>query len=837
MALNIDNSDSLKFNISNFDSLDEESKETVIGNLSNIILNSEDFKATGNIQSVVSHISNPHAVEKVCHRLAMSRVINPSLEAQIRNLDRDFFCSYMSKEGKMEICLMIPEENRANILKFVDKMGYSRWLKESDKIRLLSIFQLVGPEKLDRFCNYLKTFFGNKVEIDETEYLFKIYKNEGEEFLSSLAKVISNFENYNKVNVIDPFIKIPRSELADFCSSLLNLKEHKKCLDIDYLIKIINILEGFSIEDKKMILSSNKLFDKSRWHPDSIIETIEKYANASPEQRENFQFNDQILSEMKNAGISIKDSDEQIITEISSKISKGDKLKMIDLMNHLPFDQFNGTNVATPGEYSPSYSGSQLKAAITLPTFIATLFLPDLQAFEELNPSSKVQMINLAFSLYKFYGYKALAIIEAAKPFIKKGMNPNEIEQVLSLIVTIPEMSRGQIIRDAKELIDETMSWMDQITTLLVMSKTPESMRTKSLEQAKKYFTLDMSWVKKIGIFLYISEQTYPFDSSLDQKINNLLQPLIKKENTNTIEEKDDLDEDVIFNALENAFAPLPVGSLFSNTDLIIVKDDFKGKCPLNGIKLSELLEIENLAQNIFSGKEKIQIDSKDEQFQKEVREQILTLLTRSIGRELIKSVLNNNHLKPVIIEPGIMEGFHPDSHKITLKPSAKYNLFYGHLANSGLTIYPSIPFINLGHELIHASHYPELLTKENPNLDPLYDNIEEQRTITGFKKDIEWPKSLKSEDWEEEPIYTEENFDRINERNLFAAFANSKNVFYPRYSHRGIVRNDINRSKFGVAGAYPFLGYDIISHITLQNVPPQLLMIIAKFLDQQFKF
>lgn len=139
------------------------------------------------------------------------------------------------------------------------------------------------------------------------------------------------------------------------------------------------------------------------------------------------------------------------------------------------------------------------------------------------------------------------------------------------------------------------------------------------------------------------------------------------------------------------------------------------------------------------------------------------------------------------------------------------------------------------------------------PTMHPDYDDLEEQITISGFKKneeleelkemdiqeelkeleiaeDFEGPEEVKaSEIWEkllesekreelEELIklrkfdYSKENFDLINERNLHAAFARSNQLFYPRSSHHGFQREQI---LYDPSIALVFTRNRILNHLT----------------------
>lgn len=381
-------------------------------------------------------------------------------------------------------------------------------------------------------------------------------------------------------------------------------------------------------------------------------------------------------------------------------------------------------------------------------------------------------------------------LIEQSSSFFQKERSFSEIKQILDLIAIIPQEKRKNLILDAKRLYDDKMKWSDQMSVLFVMHATPY--HNKNLEAAEKYFTPEMPWTTKLNLFLYLNK-----DDPVNSVIEQLIHPVMKEED---IEKDFEMDIN-----LDDFFAPIPTSSMFADTDLVITKDDFKGNT-LNGIKLTELKEIELMADYIFSGKTRILIDDQDKQFEKEVQGYIKKLLTRAVGRKLIKSVMMNHSIRSLVIKPGIKSVQGVDSHgNLYIKLSSKNEKVHeGHGKGTEIIAYSSPNFMGLGHELIHASHYSsytEDLSDTNPTLHADYDNLEEQMTITGFRENIKLPEfsmsaslPFKEDGWDfenKQSVFNKRNFSEINERNLQAAFADSKTLFYPRSSHRGFSDKD----------------------------------------------
>lgn len=262
---------------------------------------------------------------------------------------------------------------------------------------------------------------------------------------------------------------------------------------------------------------------------------------------------------------------------------------------------------------------------------------------------------------------------------------------------------------------------------------------------------------------------------------------------------------DELFKALDKFTLPMNRDSAFYDTDLIIIEDSFSGTMPLNGIKKSDMEKLEELFKNICDGKEKIKIipnDSEDS-FKNDTENLIKKLLTRNIGRKLIQKVLENS----VITKLDIMAG---ESNSLTTSMSTGHMKLFLTKVNDKIAYHPTgklksqptPPYITLGHELVHASHLPNTVPGMLPTFSSKYDDLEEQWTITGLKRDIVFNENELADgtSWNDNDTIKknlEESYDELNEWNITGAFTDSQNVYYPRYLHRslpftGDVKEDI---------------------------------------------
>lgn len=222
----------------------------------------------------------------------------------------------------------------------------------------------------------------------------------------------------------------------------------------------------------------------------------------------------------------------------------------------------------------------------------------------------------------------------------------------------------------------------------------------------------------------------------------------------------------------------LPSNHPFYDTDLVVFSDKYKGQLPLNGVLEKELEAVSNLYQSfgIILG---------NDEFEKIVRDQVKILLTRRLGLELIATLNEKYSDSPITIEPGndsqliqifgqirIKFNINDLTCLIVLSPSGKKQLSKAAL------------FINLAHEMVHAVFPPEVILqwkKRIPTLNINYQNLEEQRTITGLLNPIEVdfnnPSNEIKENNNASTIYI-----KYNENSFRAAFG-----MPPRVSYLGI--------------------------------------------------
>src|ERR1700722_19789107 len=101
-------------------------------------------------------------------------------------------------------------------------------------------------------------------------------------------------------------------------------------------------------------------------------------------------------------------------------------------------------------------------------------------------------------------------------------------------------------------------------------------------------------------------------------------------------ENEPDIDlelEEELDRVLTENICEMPLDSVFLDTDLIILKDEYKGSMPINGIKEKDFKEISLLFRKICEGNSKLKLNKMTQEFLNPVKEAIKTLLTREIGR------------------------------------------------------------------------------------------------------------------------------------------------------------------------------------------------------------
>ena len=258
------------------------------------------------------------------------------------------------------------------------------------------------------------------------------------------------------------------------------------------------------------------------------------------------------------------------------------------------------------------------------------------------------------------------------------------------------------------------------------------------------------------------------------------------------LEEEDSIVEGDVVN-YDDAFAPSieklfqtldTTNSEFKDTDLIVFNDDYQGPMPINGIKKTDLIEIEKILDSIQKGVSKIQISQGNDNYPLVMRD-IKMLLTREIGRKIIK-ILHSSKL-PINILPqesnrlrNVTATNEYDSWNKIITIDYKEDRIIGidALGRRKFIQWPS--FIRLGHEMIHAIHditSYQIAADEMP-LEGEWSNIREQITISGIRKPIQL----------REKNITEHEYYILNERNLSAAFTHVYDIWMPRQGHGSLL-------------------------------------------------
>jgi hypothetical protein len=238
---------------------------------------------------------------------------------------------------------------------------------------------------------------------------------------------------------------------------------------------------------------------------------------------------------------------------------------------------------------------------------------------------------------------------------------------------------------------------------------------------------------------------------------------------------------------LQSNLVEMPSNSPFLDSDLIILKNDYKGTMPINGIKEKDFKEISALFKAICTKKSSLKIIS-NPLFSNKIKESIKKLLTRGIGRKLIRKICNFNI--NIVIRKGERSeykpeyGYHNNYINISkrtfdnceilnvMDPDPKGSKRIKLQGEQPLKAGFDPLFVVLAHEIIHAIHFqedPQIFEERVAAKDQQYDNEEEKLTIEGF-----WLNS-----------HGKLIYDELNERVLTSAFADKKQqIGYPRFDH-----------------------------------------------------
>jgi ankyrin repeat protein len=274
--------------------------------------------------------------------------------------------------------------------------------------------------------------------------------------------------------------------------------------------------------------------------------------------------------------------------------------------------------------------------------------------------------------------------------------------------------------------------------------------------------------------------------SERSERLTRISKQWFRNENEPDIEEE---MENALDEVLNSNLCEIPSDSPFINTDLVILKDGYRGQMPINAIKETEFKKISALFNDICAGKTKIKIDDTDLILVEEVHNAITILLTRQIGRELIMQVCNRQ--TDLLIQRGETNKYNPQTNELLLDLNDIYRSIEMHPSGKSKISSESPLYHSLGHELIHSLQ-PNFTLARNLSLSPTlgekYDNLEEQVTITGLENNLASRFTDSDDSWE--PI-APKGYHKLNERNLVAAFVGGENVWYPRVGHHGQLPKD----------------------------------------------
>lgn len=288
----------------------------------------------------------------------------------------------------------------------------------------------------------------------------------------------------------------------------------------------------------------------------------------------------------------------------------------------------------------------------------------------------------------------------------------------------------------------------------------------------------------------------------------------------------EDIDADMA-DEIEALFAKniceQPLNSPFADTDLVIFKDEYSGKMPLNGIRESDFKKVCRVYKNICNHNSYIAYALEND---KPFLAAIKHLLTREIGRKLIYSCALN-HNNAIKIKQGHENIYYPSNKTINIDSSVV--IFEVEARPNGLNRLRklSTPFyIILAHEMVHHLHnvHNNQAFKERSKVRvPDYDNKEEEITITGFS--VELASDAVFTDSEDQAA----TYDEFNERLIQAAFTDTQNLFYPRFGHGGMVNkknlDDLNPNDY----FYYFSLEQTLNEISKSNAPLDLMELVIK--------
>lgn len=177
-----------------------------------------------------------------------------------------------------------------------------------------------------------------------------------------------------------------------------------------------------------------------------------------------------------------------ILLEIVSKMSKADRIKIVDLVKEFP----------------------RQSSLIALMGFF---LLPNLQVADRMSVISKKELCHLAETLLRIHGPDTLNVIKDVKPFIVQGMGAIDISKISCLVSRLSKDIRKEALSVALEMIDDTMTWSDQLTVLYLVTHMPKPLKAWELTKSIS-FNQNMPWPLKISLFLNLLEQPHLLNAS-----------------------------------------------------------------------------------------------------------------------------------------------------------------------------------------------------------------------------------------------------------------------------------------------------------------------------------
>lgn len=247
----------------------------------------------------------------------------------------------------------------------------------------------------------------------------------------------------------------------------------------------------------------------------------------------------------------------------------------------------------------------------------------------------------------------------------------------------------------------------------------------------------------------YRTEDNVDLVTEQNSRLKKLLKKLQTKEvsldhlhekEAKALNSTEDTDLDEISELFENTFKN-PASRMniseqqFKKTDLIVFKDDYEGLLPLNGIRETEFKKTIQLYNAICLGKTCVNIEG-DKQFCKTIKKNILKLLTRRLGWDLINALANEDMWSITIIQSTSNSTVGRDKrYTLYLSTDLRHHVTMSSKGGKQLKVSPL--YIVIAHEAIHILlRHPETSTLA-ATLGKDLTNSHEQEAIFGLKSQI----------------------------------------------------------------------------------------------------